>query len=84
MDLGLRTEGDDQSWIEKPIAGLHESYAHAEVLLAQLQEDNYYGGRPRNVQTVRGVERYGILVDPGASNGLIGTDTLLTYMRACL
>ena len=34
--------------------------------------------------TVRGQKRHGLLYDPGASSGIIGTDTLLDYVREVL
>ena len=30
--------------------------------------------------TIRGEKRHGLIVDPGASSGLMGTDTLLDYI----
>lgn len=62
---------------ERPLSGVPFPGGH--FLSQTISAFNSAEDAFKNYHMVRGKKRYGFIVDPGASSGLMGTDTLLEY-----
>ena len=84
FDISLQDNDDDDQNDTKHATLLHGIFVAFERV-SSVATSVYHSDLPHSIYTsVRGVQMYGLLVDPGASKGLMGTDTLHDIIKFVL
>ena len=81
--LNLRNNKDDHEKADRPESST-SSHEPAAKRLDFTFATSIYNTTTTTYHTVRGEKRRGLLVDPGAASGLIGSETLRDLMDSCL